>query len=131
MCCPCSPKPLPIIKQISFRKLKTLDLASFMHDITCRYLCNNAHQDSYLTASYFGPSIMTHVPLASKKVISRRSVLWINNDILEAKRQRRRAERKWRTTRRQSDLILFKKRRNCDSVSIEQSSARLLESAHC
>ena len=34
------------------------------------------------------------------------------SNIIEAKRQRRKAERKWRSTRCQSDLILFKKSRN-------------------
>ena len=40
------------------------------------------------------------------------NVPWINIDIIEAKRQRRKAERKWRTARCQYDRILFKKRRN-------------------
>ena len=48
----------------------------------------------------------------SKKVLFRPKVPWINSDIINAKRQRRKAERKWRTTRCQSDLILFKKSRN-------------------
>ena len=48
----------------------------------------------------------------SKKVLFRPKVPWINSNIIKAKRQRRKAERKWRTTRCQSDLILFKKSRN-------------------
>ena len=53
-----------------------------------------------------------HAPIMSKKVLFRPKVPWINSDIIKAKRQRRKVERKWRTTRCQSDLILFKKRRN-------------------
>ena len=47
-----------------------------------------------------------HAPITSKKVVFRPNIPWINNNIIEAKRQRRKAERC------QSDLILFKKSRN-------------------
>ena len=53
-----------------------------------------------------------HAPITSKKVLFRPNVPWINGDIIKAKRQRRKAERKWRTTRCQYDLILFKKSGN-------------------
>ena len=55
-----------------------------------------------------------HAPITSKKVLFRPNVSWINNNIIQAtcKRQRRKAERKWRSTRCQSDLILLKKNRN-------------------
>ena len=49
-------------------------------------------------------------PIMSKKVLFRPKGPWINSDIIKAKRQRRKAERKWRTTNKvrqdyYSDLI--------------------------
>ena len=63
-----------------------------------------------------------HGPITSKKVLFRPNVTWINSDIIKAKRQRRKAERKWRTTRCQYDLILFKKSRYY--VTFQMNKAR-------
>ena len=53
-----------------------------------------------------------HAPITSKRVSARPSVPWMSSDIIEAKRQRRKAERKWRSSKCQSDLATFKRKRN-------------------
>ena len=48
----------------------------------------------------------------TRDIIVRPRAPWFNEDIREAKRTRRRAEKKWRTTRLPADLAAFKKERN-------------------
>ena len=103
------------MKHISFRKLKTLGLTAFKDDIARIDLFNNDADPEKLVDPYNNTLRLLldrHAPIMSKKVLFRPTVPWINSDIINAKRQRRKAERKWRTTRCQSDLILFKKSRN-------------------
>ena len=108
------PRPSPTVKHISFRKLKSLDLTSFKDDIARSDLFNDANPEKLvdLYNNTLRLLLDRHAPIMSKKVLFRPKVPWINSDIIKAKRQRRKAERKWRTTRCQSDLILFKKSRN-------------------
>ena len=51
-------------------------------------------------------------PLKTKTVTVRPQVLWYSEEIREAKRARRRAERKWRTTRSVADFVSFKRHKN-------------------
>ena len=98
------------MKHISFRKLKTLDLDADLEKLVDRY--NNTLR---LLSD-------RHAPIMLKKVLLRFNVHWMNSDIIEAKRQRRKAERKWRTTKCQSDLILFQK--NSNYVTFLMNKAR-------
>ena len=51
-------------------------------------------------------------PMTSKRVFARPSAPWMSINIVEAKRQRRKAERTWRSPKCQSDLAVFKRKRN-------------------
>ena len=58
-------------------------------------------------------SIMDHhVPLKTKTVRATPQVSWYNADIAEAKRRRRKAERRWRKTKLAEDLETFKRLKN-------------------
>ena len=50
--------------------------------------------------------------MTSKRVFTRPSAPWMSSNIMEAKRQRRQAERKWRFFKCQSDPAVFKRKRN-------------------
>ena len=102
------------MKHISFRKLKTLDLTEFKDDIARIDLFDDADPEKLvdLYNNTLRLLLDRHAPIMSKKVLFQPKVPWINSDIIKAKSQLRKAERKWRTTRCQSDLNLFKKRRN-------------------
>ena len=91
-----------------------MDLTSFKDDIARIDLFNDANPEKLvdLYNNTLRLLLDRHAPIMSKKVLFRPKIPWINSDIIKAKRQRRKAERKWRTTRCQSDLILFKKSRN-------------------
>ncbi|CAB3978629.1 Hypothetical predicted protein [Paramuricea clavata] len=53
-----------------------------------------------------------YAPVKTNTVTVRPKVLWYTEEILKAKIERRRAERKWRSSVADSDVRLFKKRRN-------------------
>ena len=53
-----------------------------------------------------------HAPLKTKVIVERPRVPWFNEEIKDAKRKRRKAERKWRSSRHAADLDSFKYRRN-------------------
>ena len=53
-----------------------------------------------------------HAPIITKTVTKRPSVPWFNDEVKFAKKEKRRAERKWRRTKLHSDLIDFKAKKN-------------------
>ena len=53
-----------------------------------------------------------HAPLVTKFITVRPLVPWFSEDIVESRRERRRAERKWRPPRSVNDLLEFKKKSN-------------------
>ena len=50
--------------------------------------------------------------MTSKRVFTRPSAPWMSSNVIEAKGQRQKAERKWRSSKCQSDLAVFKRKRN-------------------
>ena len=65
-----------------------------------------------------------HAPLKTKTVQARPKLPWYTSEIAEAKRRRRKAERKWRRTRSQEDLLAFKKFKNRDVTYISTRPKR-------
>ena len=53
-----------------------------------------------------------HAPLMTRTIVQRPRVPWFSQEIREAKRQRRKAEKRWRKSRLESDLAAFKAKRN-------------------
>ena len=53
-----------------------------------------------------------HVLLMTRTIVQRPRVPWFSQEIREVKRRRRKAEKKWRKSRLESDLITFKAKRN-------------------
>ena len=53
-----------------------------------------------------------HAPLITKTIIKRPTVPWLTGDIKVAKRQRRKAEKKWRRTKLHSDFLVYKAKKN-------------------
>ena len=115
-CCLNVTKVLATVKHISFRKLKSLDLVAFKNDIASSDLCNIASNDcnevAELYNNYMRSILDRHAPMTSKRVLARPSAPWMSSNIIEAKRQRRKAEIKWRSSKCQSDLTVFKRKRN-------------------
>ena len=115
-CCLNVTKVLATVKHISFRKLKSLDLVAFKNDIASSDLCNIASNDcnevAELYNNYMRSILDRHAPMTSKRVLARTSAPWMSSNIIETKCQPRKVEIKWRSSKCQSDLTVFKRKRN-------------------
>ena len=115
LCCLNVTKALATVKHISFRKLKSLDLVAFKNDIASSDLCNITSNDCNEVAELYNNFMRfildRHAPMTSKRVFARPSAPWKSSNIIKAKRERRKAERKWRSSKCYSDLAVFKRKR--------------------
>ena len=79
-------------------------------------LCQNTPDDLESLVACYNNTLKTtldkHAPLKSKTVTIRPSVPWFSEKIKEAKRQKRKAEDKWRSSKLDADFAVFKLRRN-------------------
>jgi hypothetical protein len=125
-------KPVTKVSRVTYRKTKNVDLHCLRQDLAVSDLCKREHGEqvisSYedldkLVCSYNTVlSTITNAPLKTKVVRSRPQVPWYNQDIAEAKRKRRRAERVWRRSKSAEDLLVFKRLKN--HVTYISSKAR-------
>ena len=107
-------------KNHQLQKKKTINLDSFHSDIQASSLCNdrqfNTADDLDAFACEYNTTLSAlldqHAPLKTRRRIIRPVVPWYNEFIDNAKRQRKKAERKWRKTKAADDLLDFKSKRN-------------------
>ena len=118
-------KPALAVKQVSYRKLKIIDISEFKSDLRESSLCRDAPQDlNKLVANYNSvcSGVMDkHAPIVKKTIVTRSRVPWFNDTITAAKRERRKYERIWRTTGLESDRLAFTKARNRVNHVIEEA----------
>ena len=121
-----SSKTLNTVKEVMYHRTKSVDISALSCDLgessLCRDVLSNSHPDilsacdlDSLACNYnttLSSVIESHAPLKTKTIVSRPTVPWYNDDIHKAKLLRRKAERKWKKTKRETDFQLFKKRRN-------------------
>ena len=62
-----------------------------------------------------------HAPLITRSVKERPRVPWFNEEIKTAKRERRKAEKRWRRTRLDSDMAAFKVKRNAATALMNKA----------
>ena len=103
-----SSKPLNTVKEVKYRRTKSVDISAFSCDMgessLCRDVLSNSHPDilsacdlDSLACNYnttLSSVIESHAPLKTKTIVSRPTVPWYNDDILKAKLLRRKVERK-------------------------------------
>ena len=110
-------RPLVAVKHLQFRKIKSIDRDQFSEAICSSQLCLEPPDDLDTLVNCYNETLRSvldiYAPVLSRDIIVRPRAPWFNEDIRKAKRTRRRAEKKWRTTRLPADLAAFKKERNC------------------
>jgi hypothetical protein len=89
----------PKARQMTFRRLRKIDLASFAEDLHVTLTENISCIDAptYIIAAK--ETLNKHAPEITRKVTPHTSKPWYNTDIHEARRLRRRYERMWYKTR--------------------------------
>ena len=110
-------RPPGAVKNLQFRKIKSIDRDQFCEAICSSQLCLEPPNDLDILVNCYNETLRSvldiYAPVLSRDIIVRPRAPWFNEDIRKAKRTRRRAETKWRTTRLPADLAAFKKERNC------------------
>ena len=125
--CPIAfPRPPRSAKEVSFRKLKKIDIAAFSSDISTSALYtndvwNNINTFSDCYNSTLADILNKHAPLKSKTVIDRPKVPWFNDEIKKLKCKRRRLEKKAITTNLPSDWNNYHKVRNQHSANLKSA----------
>ena len=102
---------------MTFRRIKDIDLCALSDEISSSDLCTNTQDTlSDLVTCYnstLASSLDRHAPLITKTIPARPLVPWFNDDIKEVKKkQRRKAERRWRRTGLEADLRVYKATKN-------------------
>lgn len=115
-CCLQSEKPSLTSKSVSYRKWKSVSMETVNNELAESELCQNPPNDlKELVACYNKTLEVTldkYAPLITKTIMERPRVPWFTDEIREAKRQRRKAEKKWRASKLDVDLVVFKRKRN-------------------
>ena len=103
-------------KKVSFRKTKAIDITAFMEDLSASRLGQDPPSEPVKLVDCYNTTLAglldRRALLKTKTVTVRPQVPWYSEEIREAKRARRRAERKWRTTRSVADFVSFKRHKN-------------------
>ena len=93
-------KPLLPLKKITFRPLKKIDIASFASDLAQLPVITDPASTCEALLEQYNTGVSQvldkHAPLVSKSVVLRPVCPWFNDDVAEARRFCRRAERRWR-----------------------------------
>ena len=108
------------LKTTTYRKIKFINQDSFHSDIQAYSPCDDKQfdtaddSDAYAReyTSTLSALLDWHAPLKTRRTVTRPDVPWYNEAIDNAKRERKKAERKWRKTKAADDLIDFKSERN-------------------
>ena len=113
-------KPKCPKKLIKFRKTRKINIEKYRKDLSaflnnhieaCRHDANML--DSLITVYDNSVEVLDkHAPLLERMITLREPTPWNTEDIRDAKRAKRKAERKWKQTRNTINLIVYKKERN-------------------
>jgi hypothetical protein len=110
-------KPLPTKKNISYRKLKNINIDDFQKDITNSTLITTPEKDITALAMQYDDVLSQilekHALLQCKTVVIKYRPPWYTDQLHPAKVEMRRAERKWRSTKLQVHLEILQ---DCQST---------------
>ena len=109
-------KPKIILKERVYRKIKSIDLDSFCSDLAASKVCQDTPGELDELVDCYNRTLTSvldkHAPFQRKIIPQRRRIPWYNDQILAAKRMRRKAEKKWRLSNSVHDLTAYKSARN-------------------
>jgi len=100
-----TPRPPLKVGRVSFRKLRSIDKDAFIftNEVFNSELFQMNNDDPDELSALFDNTLRSlldrQAPVKHKNVTIRPCVPWINDEIIMAKRQRRKAERKWRASK--------------------------------
>ena len=122
-----TPKPAVSVKKHTYRNLKSVNIDQLRSDLMDSELCVNPPSDLENLVSCYNTTLSDtldrYAPLKTRVVSVRPRLPWFDEDIREAKRARRKAEKRWRKTNSLDDFDHYRKCRN--RVTYLLNSARI------
>ncbi|CAB3996663.1 RNA-directed DNA polymerase from transposon X-element [Paramuricea clavata] len=103
--------------KVSYRNLSAMNLDALRADLSNSDLCKNTDMfDVNELAMCYNETLKSainrHAPLRTKTIVTRPYLPWFNTEVKSAKREQRRAERKWRRTKQPHDFQIYKSKKN-------------------
>lgn len=96
-------KPAPVRKVVTVRNLRDIDAVAFQNDIQQSDLIVNPSDDITELVQQYNNTLANildaHAPPQTKTITIKHHSPWFTDEIREARRQRRKAERRWRSTK--------------------------------
>ena len=109
-------KPPLRIKHAEYRKLKSIDITKLKEDIRNSQLYQDPPSDLNMLLHCYNTTLRSllddHAPVCSRHVSTPPRPPCFNEDIIQARRDKRKAERRWRASGLQADFEVFKAKRN-------------------
>ena len=109
-------RPVVELKHAEYRKLKSIDSVLFAEDIRNSILYIDPPDDLEKLFNCYNRTLSSllkkHAPIQSRKIRNRPRPPWFDDEIMQARRDRLKAEKRWRRTGLASDLLAFKSKRN-------------------
>ena len=100
------------VTHAEFRKLKAINKQQFLEDIRNSSLYRDPPNTLDELVECYNNTLRSvldkHAPVRARHLKSQSRPPWFNDEIVKARRERRRAERKWRASWLNSDLTVFK-----------------------
>ena len=104
------------VTHAEFWRLRAINKQQFLEDIRNSSLCRDPPDtlDELVECSNntLRSVLDKHAPVRARHLKSQTRPPWFNDEIVKARRERQSAERKWRASRLNSDLAVFKAKRN-------------------
>ncbi len=118
-------KPTFQRREISFRKISSIDSDSICKDISASELCNRDADNVSLTLQKYDSTLTSildkHAPVQTKVITVRPREKWLTEEILIEKRYRRKLEKQWRKTCQDADYHSFVKQRDLVNAMISDA----------
>ncbi|CAC5417928.1 unnamed protein product [Mytilus coruscus] len=107
-------KPKNMRKDISLRMCKEIDMAELKKDIVDSFSCSVIDSSIEQLVEHYKGNLSNifdkHAPVTIKSVILRPNTEWYSDDLEAAKRDKRKAERKWRDSKLEVHHQIFKEK---------------------
>jgi hypothetical protein len=131
-------RPSAVKKVVKFRKLKAIDVPAFQQDLQACPLITSPAKDVIALVDQYNTELSTlldiHAPLIKKEVFIRPNTPWFTENMSDAKRRTRQAERRWRSSRLTVHLELLRMEKShyndlCKKEKAQYYQSRISENA--
>ncbi len=118
-------KPAPVIKTSSFRKIKSIHMEDLRSDLSQSDIICNPPEDLHALVDCYNTCLSSlldkHAPVITKEVPVKDRQPWYSDEIRDAKRCRRKLERKYKKTQFETDEDILKAQRNRVNILITKT----------